>query len=269
MLAAGPETRLAGVWARRPEAATSLAQRHGVEAAASFEALLERSEAIAFAVPPDVQAPLATIAARAGKPLLLEKPLALTLDGARELAAAVEAAGVVTQLVLSYRYRASTLAFLERARAFEAFGARAAFLTGGMLGGPYATPWRLEHGALLDLGPHVLDLLEGALGPIERIAATGDPRRWITVACTHAGGAVSEAAMSGVVAGDAPVFRFELYGPRGTLEFDARAAGDEDGWPRVRREFAAAVRAGRPHALDVRRGLRLQELIHAAGRAAR
>ena len=69
MLAAGPETRLAGVWARRPDAAAALARRHGVEAAPSFETLLERSEAIAFAVPPDVQARLATIAACAGKAL--------------------------------------------------------------------------------------------------------------------------------------------------------------------------------------------------------
>ena len=69
MLAAGPETRLAGVWARRAEAATALASAHGCEAAASFEALLERCDAIAFAVPPDVQVELGVRAARAGKAL--------------------------------------------------------------------------------------------------------------------------------------------------------------------------------------------------------
>lgn len=268
MLAAGPETRLAGVWARRPEAAAALAAAHGVDAAPSFEALLERSKAIAFAVPPDVQARLAIEAARAGKALLLDKPLALTLDDARAVAAAVEAAGVATQMVLSYRYRASTLAFLERARAFGAFGARVAFLSGFMLGGPYATPWRLAHGALLDLGPHALDLVEGALGPIERLHATGDPRRWITVSCTHEGGAVSEIAMSGIVPAEAALFRFELHGPRGALEFDARAPGEENGWAHVRAAFAATVRAAVPHALDVRRGLHLQELIDTAARAA-
>ena len=66
----------------------------------------------------------------------------------------------------------------------------------------------------------------------------------------------------------AAVFRFELYGPAGSLEFDARAPGEENGWARVREAFAATVRNGGPHALDVRRGVRLQELIDAAARSA-
>src|SRR5215212_7364292 len=79
VLAAGPQTRLAAVWARRPEAATQLAARLGTYAARSYEELLDRCEAVAFAVPPDVQATLAPRAARAGKALLLEKPIALGL----------------------------------------------------------------------------------------------------------------------------------------------------------------------------------------------
>lgn len=59
MLAAGPETRLACVWSRRPQAARALAAAHGSEGVESFDALLERCDAVAFAVPPDVQAELA------------------------------------------------------------------------------------------------------------------------------------------------------------------------------------------------------------------
>src|SRR5258706_10755551 len=55
MLAAGPETRLQCVWARRPEAARALADAFHAEAMPTFEALLGQCEAVAFAVPPDIQ----------------------------------------------------------------------------------------------------------------------------------------------------------------------------------------------------------------------
>ena len=41
MLAAGPETELAGVWSRTPEHAAELAAAHGVPAFASYDALLD------------------------------------------------------------------------------------------------------------------------------------------------------------------------------------------------------------------------------------
>ena len=56
LLAGGPGTRLEVVWARREEAAAELAGKYGAAAAGSFEALLERCDAVAFAVPPAVQA---------------------------------------------------------------------------------------------------------------------------------------------------------------------------------------------------------------------
>jgi predicted dehydrogenase len=231
-----------------------------------LDALLERCEAIAFAVPPDVQAELAPRAARAGKHLLLEKPLALTLEPARRLVDAADAARVVTLVMLTNRFRAEAEAFLEAARSFETVGARAVFVTGGFLEGPFATPWRREHGALLDLGPHVLDLLQAAIGPIEAIEGRGDPRRWITLSCAHAGGAVSQVALSGSIPVGETIRRYELYGPRGVLAWDASVRQDPP-WPRIRREFAAAVRAGRPHWLDARHALGIQELLERAQRS--
>ena len=79
--AQGGATRLAGVWARRPEASRAVAEKFGAVAVPTFAALIERCDAVAFAVPPDVQAELATIAARAAKHLMLDKPLALTTGG--------------------------------------------------------------------------------------------------------------------------------------------------------------------------------------------
>ncbi|WP_203718356.1 Gfo/Idh/MocA family protein, partial [Asanoa siamensis] len=160
--AAGPETTVTGVWARQPAKARTLATKLGTEAAPTFSALLDRCEAVAFAVPPDVQAELAVQAARAGRALLLEKPLALTMTDAEKVAKAVQENGVVSQIVLTKRYHPATRAFLETGETFRAIGARARYLHGGFLDGPFATGWRREHGALLDLGPHLLDLAEAA-----------------------------------------------------------------------------------------------------------
>ncbi len=264
MLAAGPETRLTGVWSRRRGPAAALAEAHGTTAMDSFGALLEGCEAVAFAVPPDVQVALALEAVRAGRHVLLEKPLALTLADARRLADAVTAAGVVSQLMLSYRYRPETAAFLDQARAFAARGARAAFLSSALLEGPYADTWRRAHGAVLDLGPHVLDLLDGALGPITAVVARGDPRHWTSLLCTHAGGVVSTVDLSLSVRLQASVFKVELFGAAGELTFDGRALTSESPWPTVRRTFAAAVRGGRSTAIDVHRGVMLQALIEQA-----
>ena len=83
------------------------------------------------------------------------------------------------------------------AEGFEVVGARCASLSGALLDqSPFATPWRRRHGALLDVGPHLFDLLEGAVGPIEELSGRGDPLRWVSLTCRHAGGQVSEVSMS-------------------------------------------------------------------------
>ncbi|OEV02682.1 Gfo/Idh/MocA family protein [Streptomyces oceani] len=260
-LAAGPETELVAVWARRAEAARELAEPHGAVASESFAELLETCEAVAFAVPPAVQAELAVRAARAGKALLLEKPLGPDVASARAVSEAVTEAGVVSQLVLTKRYHPTTRDFLRRAAGHEVSGARSCYLHGAFLGGEFATSWRLEHGALLDLGPHLVDLLEAAVGPVTRISGTGDPRRWIELTCEHSGGAVSQASLSGAVRLPRANTRVELYGPEGELTYDTAELEHSECWPVLRAEFAAAVRTGRPHALDAAHGLRLQELL--------
>jgi predicted dehydrogenase len=274
MLAGGPETTLTGVWARRPGAAAALAEAHGARAVGSLEELWDLCEAVAFAVPPDVQAELATAAARAGRHLLLEKPVALTLRAAEALAAAVGEAGVVSQMVLTNRYGPRGRAFLDAAEGFEVVGARCASLSGALLeDSPFSTPWRRRHGALLDVGPHLFDLLEATVGPIEELSGRGDPLHWVSLTCRHAGGQVSEVSMSISLPLAESVFECTLYGPAGALAFrrppdpasamaELRAAGET-----LRREFAAAVTSRIAPALDVNRGLRLQRLIDAAARS--
>ncbi|MFF2999801.1 Gfo/Idh/MocA family protein [Streptomyces sp. NPDC057950] len=269
MLAAGPETRLAAVWARRSEAARETAAPHGAHVAASFGELLDRCEAVAFAVPPAVQAELAPLAARQGKALLLEKPLGPDLAAAQRVADAVLCAGVVSQLVLTKRYHPVTEAFLDAARTREVSGARSCYLHGAFLGGDFATGWRLEHGALLDLGPHLLDLLDLAVSPITGIRSTGDSRRWIELTLEHENGAVSQASLSGSVSVARALTRVELFGAEAPLTYDTAEIDHEECWPILRRTFATAVRANKATDLDAARGLYLQRLIDQAARAAR
>lgn len=265
VLAAGPETTLAGVWARRPEAASELAGRHGVPAFDRAGDLYAVCDAVAFAVPPDVQATMAVEAATAGKHLLLEKPIAGDLDAAEGLAGAVDAAGVASMVVLSWRYSNAVRDFLRQAASFAAVGGTGRFISGALLGGPFATPWRLERGALLDVGPHVLDLLDAALGPIVDVRAHGNLHGWIGLQCEHEGGASSDISLCVTVPVTPHQAGVAIYGPTGTVEIDCAAAVGVDAFATLRREFADAVVTGH-HPLDVHRGLHLQRLLDRAER---
>jgi predicted dehydrogenase len=268
VFAAGPETRLAGIWARRPDAATALAAKFRAPACAEYGEFLDACEAVAFSVAPAAQPDLAIAAAARGKALLLEKPLAASLPEAERLAAAVAAAGVPTMLMLSYRFSEHVREFLAGALGFAMTAARATFLGGGFLpGSPFAFGWRLERGALLDLGPHVIDLLMAAVGPVVRIRAAGDPLAVCSLALEHESGVTSQALLSGAVGLDPAKVTLDLYGPGGERSLDALAGGSFSAtFANVRREFAASVRAGRSHELDVQRGLVLQRLIDEAER---
>jgi len=265
MLAHHPGTTLAGVWARRPDVATELAEAHGAPGFARLDELLDACDAVAFAVPPDVQAELGVVAARAGKALLLEKPIALDLDGAQRLADAVGAAGVGSQIVLTWRYTAAIRAFLTEVAASAPIGGRGQFVSGTALGGPFATPWRLEHGCLLDLGPHLVDLLDAALGPVVGVRAHGDSTRWLGLLLEHESGVVSEASLSMSSAVHPARAGVEVYTASGVLEVDAAEVAGPGTFVTVVDELIETAR-GAPHPLDVQRGLHLQRLLDRAGR---
>ncbi len=271
MLAGSADCTFAGVWARRPEAAGELAAMHGVESYAQLEALFDDCDAVAFGLPPDVQADLAARAARAGKAVLLDKPVGLHSAQAERLADTVAEAGVVSQVILTNRYYDSMRAFLAEARAFDSYGGRASFFGNGCVPGTYfATPWRLEQGGLLDLGPHVLDGLDAALGTIVGITARGDVRRLVLLECEHEHGAVSQAALSATTEQHGGL-AVEVHGLEGRYRFDAAALTPDEmraevhtAMQRIVAEFVTCVREGRPHELDVHRGLHLQRLLDQA-----
>ena len=270
MIAAGAATELSAVYARRQDAAASIAARHGGFVARTFEELLASCDAVAFAVPPDVQADLAPRAAAAGRHLLLEKPLAGSVGAAEAVAVAAAEAGVVTQMVLTNRYTQPVRDFLRELSQEVVRGASAHLISGAALpGSPFATPWRDRNSALLDLGPHVLDLLDAIAGPIRAVSAVREPSGCLALTLRHSRGAISTALLSSTTPGTRGPLRCEVLTDSGLLVLpDPSSHPRADLQRTIADEFAAAVADRSPHALDAVHGLRLQRLLDAVERSA-
>ncbi len=102
-----PEARLAAVADAFPERARQVANELEIDNSyGSLEAMLERKEvdAVLIATPDKFHAHAITIAARAGKDIFCEKPLAITLADAEAALAAVAKAGVRLQVGFMRRY---------------------------------------------------------------------------------------------------------------------------------------------------------------------
>lgn len=260
-LTAHPGVEFAGVWARRPEAARAL----GVPVFASYAALLDGVDAVAFAVPPVVQAQLAIEAAQAGKHLILEKPIAASLAAAQELTAAVEAAKVGSIVLLTRRFSPAGQDFLRKAARHQWVAGTAMWLSGAALGGPYAaSAWRHEQGALFDVGPHVLDLLDAALGEITAVSHARHDQASDTwqLLLEHAGGSCSTVALSLRTPVQPSVLQVAVHGAEGFHQLSNRETPATDCYAVLLDEFLAALHGGwSGHPCDVHRGLHLQRAL--------
>jgi predicted dehydrogenase len=189
---------LAAVWGRNPQAASALAASYQAVAHEDIEAFLAAVDGVAFAVPPDVQAPIAVAAARAGKHLMLEKPVAISEAEADELAAAVAEAGVASAVFFILRFRTELRAWLADVAASGGWeGGLASWFGSSLLdSSPFNTPWRRAKGALWDLAPHLIALLWAALGPVTAVTADGGPGDVSHLILHHQGGPSSTITVS-------------------------------------------------------------------------
>ncbi|WP_330271535.1 Gfo/Idh/MocA family oxidoreductase [Lentzea sp. NBC_00516] len=267
-----PGTTLTGVWARRQEAAASLAASFGAEPFEDYTAMLSTVDAIAFCVPPGVQGPMAIEAARAGKHLVLEKPIAESVEVAEELAAAVAEAGVASLVVLTRRYAPETkqmLAQLHRTGGWT--GADSRWISGALLDGPFSnSPWRHDKGALDDVGPHAFDLLDAALGEITDVLAANvtDTGLWQLI-LQHAGGATSTVSLCLSLPMQPPFADFTVFGTEGHRTLTNRDTPALECFTNLLDDFVAMADSGTTtHECDVRRGLHLQRIIDLARRKA-
>lgn len=190
--------------------------------------------------------PMSLAALRAGKHVYCEKPLALTVAQAAELAALARESGTVHAVGLNY----TTNPLLQTAREIIASGeiGDALSFTGryfedymASADGPFT--WRCDRslagsGALADLGSHLVNMLHFLLGrpkrlcgdcrtviPTRRVAATGEERAVENEDIARAlveldSGLPATLEISRVASGYKCGLQFEVFGTRGSIAFD-------------------------------------------------
>lgn len=268
-LAGHPGIEFSGVWGRRPEAAAALAAAHDTTAhsgEAGIDALFAESDAIAFALPPDIQAPLAARAAAAGLHLLMDKPVATTVAGAREVADAAAATGVQSVVFCTLRFAPGTAGWIDEQAAKGGWFTAHAYWLNALYGtgadSPYAaSPWRREKGGLWDVGPHALSALIPLLGDVTNVTAVRSERDLTHLVLRHVSGVASTVAvtLSAPEAGSGS--GVEVRGEHGTAVLPTEWGDPVDSFRAATDALLESVRTGRPHACDVRFGLRLTEIL--------
>jgi predicted dehydrogenase len=218
-LVAHPGVELIGVWGRDPAKAAALAEATHSRPYADIDDLIADVDAIAVSLPPDVQADIAIRAARAGRHLLLDKPLALDLESADLLVAAVEEAGVASTVFFTNRFFPNVVAFQDAARAESGWHGSRVVMFASIFedDNPYAgSAWRKEHGGLWDIGPHALSIVVPVLGRVVAVSALDGPRTTAHLLLRHESGAASTVSLTLDAPADAALFRLELFGEPGT-----------------------------------------------------
>jgi len=144
---------------------------------------LPHLDVICICTPSGLHADLAVEAAAAGKHLIIEKPLALTLEDTDRIIAAVARYGVKATLVHPNRYRPA-IQHLKAALEHGAFGKLSHISAAVRWNRNQAyydqAPWRgtraMDGGVLMNQAIHSLDLLLWLFGPVSETKAFADTR---------------------------------------------------------------------------------------------
>ena len=267
-LKAAEDVELVGVWGRDDSKAQALATDLGVTPYSDYAALLSDVDALAFAVPPKVQASMALDAAAVGKHLLLDKPVADSLDDARALADEVADEGVASVVFFTGRFQPELRSFFAEVRERGGWKGGWARMLASLdaPGNPYSeSPWRREQrGALWDVGPHALSNLSAMLGPIESLRAAGGEGDLVHLVLTHESGATSTASLSLSAPPAGTNFETGIWGETGTALLPPTETSSVDAFAIAAAELIAAAESGESHQVDVAFGTRVVELLASA-----
>src|ERR1700744_516220 len=175
-----PGARLVAVTDVDPDRAKALAGRHGAVVAPDLDALVARDDVdvVAVCVPSGQHAAVGVRAAAAGKHLVVEKPIDVSLDAADRLIAAAAAAGVTISGVSQHRFDPGVV---ELRRLIDS-GALGRLLLGQAStkwwrgqeyydSAGWRGTWAMDGGALMNQGIHYADLLRWCLGPVAEVSA--------------------------------------------------------------------------------------------------
>ena len=185
-----PDARIAAAFDRRIDNAKDLAGSRGATVHDDLDALLsdDAVDIVYIGLPHDVLAPTATKAIDAGRHVLVEKPMALTVEAIRELERAAAARGVLAGVVFETRHvaaigaardliRSGAIGSVRAIRIQTVIDKPARYWQSGATG-RVADDWRAHReraggGVLLMNSIHQLDVVRWLTGR-EFVRATGD-----------------------------------------------------------------------------------------------
>jgi UDP-N-acetyl-2-amino-2-deoxyglucuronate dehydrogenase len=175
-----PGARLAAVTDVAEGAAAAFAAARGCAAEPSLDRLLARPDVdvVCVCVPSGRHAYVGVQAARAGKHLVVEKPVDVTLAAADRLIEAARAAGVALTVISQHRFDPG----LVELKRLLADGALGRLVLGEASTKWYRTQayydsaaWRgtlaMDGGSLMNQGIHYVDLLRWCMGPVAEVTA--------------------------------------------------------------------------------------------------
>ena len=242
--------RMKVICGRTPSAVRAAAREYGWdEAATDWQEVVARKDIdiVDVSTPGDSHMEIAIAAARAGKAVFCEKPLANTVRDAERMLAAVEKAGVVHMICHNYR-RAPAVMLARQLIAEGQLGPirhyRGTYLQDWITDPNFPLVWRLDKkkagsGALGDIAAHSIDLARFLVGEISEVAADlatfvkmrplpDNPKKRgrVTVddasvsLVRFANGAIGTIEATRMAPGRKNYNRFEINGSRGSLAFD-------------------------------------------------
>jgi hypothetical protein len=236
--------RVVAVCQRDQASAKKVADAYGVPGVfARWQDALERArpEIVVIATPPHLHHEIALAAFAAGAHVLCEKPVAMTEGEARAMVDAAARANRVAMTGFNWRFPAA----MQRLHAMMADGVvgRVLQVTGRWLGARWAdeasaATWRMDraqagHGAMGDMGVHLVDLVRWTCGDIRRLVAHGgvayarsvpgsdkraDAEDYATVVGELADGGEATLTVSRAAHGRNE-HTLEVYGTRGALAY--------------------------------------------------
>lgn len=209
------------------------------EVETSWEKLIERKDIdlIDIAAPPNIHRDIALAAAKVGKHILCEKPMAMNVKEAREMLKAAEDAGVKHMIGFNYR-RVPAVSLAKRLIDEGAIGKiyhfRAVYLQDRLVDPDFPIVWRLKkeiagYGAIGDLGSHLIDIARYLVGEFAEVIGMDETfikERPLSKSITGLDATVKEEKIGKVTVDDATLFlaRFE-NGALGSFEATKFAPG--------------------------------------------
>jgi predicted dehydrogenase len=238
-----PETELRGFAETNADRASKIAAELGVPHAASLDALLDEVDAVTIVVPTPAHHEVAMAALRKGKHVLIEKPIATTLEQADEMLEAARANGCVLQTGHVERFNRAVRAALP-------YVDRPRFIESDRLA-PF-NPRGSDVAVVLDLMIHDIDLVRTLVGDhVQDVHAVGVPVLTPSVDIANArlqfaGGAVANITASRV--SRERMRKLRIFQQSGYLSLDLAAGNGE--FYRMRGDVDLASLATQPLQLE-------------------